>query len=244
MRDVEVCVQPQLAEPSADPLDALEQLLAQERGDLDEPRLLLVERARRRIGLRGLRLPRVRVLGRARLVPGARQDRGEVPRELPRPGRPSGAAHLPGDREQPSHALAPLGDLLGGQQRGRAPGRAEPLDQPRQEHVGGSASSSALAAAVQLHEALDPLARLRRHLRRLRGGGEADDEVELAPPRDLDHAREVDLAQPDRGARERPHDGGGVLRIDEQPQPGEHVPDLGPLHQRPAAPLLAGSPPG
>ena len=35
----------------------------------------------------------------------------------------------------------------------------------------------------------------------------ADHEVELAPPRDLDHAREIDLAQLDRRARERAHDG-------------------------------------
>ena len=55
---------------------------------------------------------------------------------------------------------------------------------------------------------------------------EARDEVELAPARDLDHAREVDLAQLDRRARERAHHGGGVLRIDEQAHPCEHVAHL------------------
>ena len=47
-------------------------------------------------------------------------------------------------------------------------------------------------AAVQLDEALDAFARLGRHLRRLGGGGEAEDEVELAPPlcgRPGSHAR-------------------------------------------------------
>ena len=88
-------------------------------------------------------------------------------------------------------------------------------------------------AAVQLDEALDPFARLGRHLRGLGGGGEAEHEVELAPARDLDHARELDLAQLDRGPGERAHDGGGVLRIDQQPQPGEHVAHLGALEKRP-----------
>ena len=36
---------------------------------------------------------------------------------------------------------------------------------------------------MQLDEALDAFARLGRHLRRLGGGGETDDEVELAPAR-------------------------------------------------------------
>ena len=41
----------------------------------------------------------------------------------------------------------------------------------------------------------------------------ADDHVELAPPRDLDAAREVDGAQLDRRARERAHDRAGVAGV-------------------------------
>ena len=86
--------------------------------------------------------------------------------------------------------------------------------------------------AVQLQEHADPLARLRRHLRRLGRGGERGDHVELAPPGDLRAARDVDRAQLDRRPRERPHDGAGVGGIGEQPQPGEHVADLGALEER------------
>lgn len=85
---------------------------------------------------------------------------------------------------------------------------------------------------MQLEEALDPFARLGRDLRRLGGGAEPEHEVELAPPRDLDDARELDLAQLDGRPRERAHDGGGIAGIDEQPQPGEHVAHLGALEKR------------
>ena len=60
---------------------------------------------------------------------------------------------------------------------------------------------------------------------------------EGAPPGDLDHARELDLTQLDRRARERAHNRGGVLRVDEQAHPGEHVAHLGALEER--APLAA-----
>ena len=44
-----------------------------------------------------------------------------------------------------------------------------------------------------------------------------------------DHTGQLDLAAVDRRTRERAHDGGGVLRVDEQPHPGEHVANLRPL---------------
>ena len=44
-----------------------------------------------------------------------------------------------------------------------------------------------------------------------------------------DHAREIDLAQLDRRTRERAHHRGGILRIDEQARPSEHIAHLGPL---------------
>ena len=70
-------------------------------------------------------------------------------------------------------------------------------------------------------------------LRRLGRGGERGDHVELAPARDLHAARDVDRAQLDRRPRERAHDGAGVARVDEQPQPGEDVLDLGALEAAP-----------
>ena len=137
---------------------------------------------------------------------------------------------------QQLEAGALLGGVLGREQR--APAHAQALDQPPDEHVGRDAVELGGGAAVQLDEALDAFARLGRHLGRLGGGGEAADEVELAcaqvgaPPRDLDHARELDLAQLDRRPGQRAHDGGGVLRVDEQAHPGEHVADLGALQKR------------
>ena len=145
------------------------------------------------------------------------------------------AQELDRERAQPLEALAPLGRVLGREQR--APAHAEALDQAGEEDVGRDGVELRRRAAVQLDEALDPFARLRRHLRRLGRGGQPEDEVELAPARDLDDAREVDLAQLDRRARERAHDSGGVLRVDEQAHPGEHVAHLGPLEE--AAVLLA-----
>ena len=135
-------------------------------------------------------------------------------------------------------ALAPLGRVLGRQQR--AP-RACPGGRsgPSMKTSGSTASSSAAARRCSSSEALDPFACLRRHLRRLARGRQPEHEVELAPPRDLDHPREIDLSQLDRRAGERAHDRGGVLWIDQQPHPGEHVAHLRPPEE--AAVLLGRS---
>ena len=85
---------------------------------------------------------------------------------------------------------------------------------------------------AQVEETLDALARVGRHLRQLDRERERGDHVELAPPRDLDHAREIGLAQLDRRARERAHDRGGVVRFDQQARPGEHVAHLRALQER------------
>ncbi len=131
---------------------------------------------------------------------------------------------------QELHAGALLGGV--GRRQQRAPAHAKALDQPSDEHVGRKRVELASSCSVQLDEALDALARLGRHLRRLGGGGEAADEVALTPPRDLDHARELDLAQLDRRARQRAHGRGGVLRVDQQAHPGEHVAHLCALEKR------------
>jgi hypothetical protein len=85
---------------------------------------------------------------------------------------------------------------------------------------------------VQLQEAEDPLARLGRQLRRLGRSDQRADHVELAPARDLHAAREVDRPQLDRRACERAHHRAGVAGVEQQPQPGEHVLDLGALEER------------
>ena len=85
---------------------------------------------------------------------------------------------------------------------------------------------------MQRGEARDSFARLRRDLRGLAGRRQPGDEIELAPARDLDHAREVGLAQLDRRARERAHDGRRILRIDEQAHPREHVAHLRAAQER------------
>ena len=59
------------------------------------------------------------------------------------------------------------------------------------ERVGRERVEPDRSAAVQRDEALDPFARLRRDLRRLGRRAEPGDEVELAPTRELDHAREM-----------------------------------------------------
>ena len=125
---------------------------------------------------------------------------------------------------QPLQARALLGGVLGREQR--APARAEQLDQLDDERVGRERVERAGGAAVQRDEPLDAFARLGRHLRRLGGGRQAGDQIQLAPARDLDHARQVGLAQLDRRARQRAHDGGRVLRIDQQAHPREHVAHL------------------
>ena len=88
------------------------------------------------------------------------------------------------------------------------------------------------AGAVELEEHADALARLGRHLRRLDRRRQRRDHVELAPAGDLGAAGDVDRAQLDRRPRQRAHDRAGVGGIGEQPQPGQHVADLGPLEER------------
>jgi hypothetical protein len=108
---------------------------------------------------------------------------------------------------------------------------AQPLDEAAYEHVRCKRVKLGCRAAVKLDEALDAFPRLRRHLRRLGGRSESQDEVELAPAGNLDHARELDLAQLDRRPCKRPDDGCRVLRVHEQSQPGEDVAHLGPLEE-------------
>ena len=65
------------------------------------------------------------------------------------------------------------------------------------------------------------------------------DHVELASARDLDDARQIDLAQLDRRARQRAHHRGGVLRIGQQAHPGQHIAHLRPLGERRRSRVLA-----
>jgi hypothetical protein len=108
----------------------------------------------------------------------------------------------------------------------------EPVDQPVHVQVRASGVDRRQRRAVELQEHPDPLACLGRDLRRLGRGGERSDHVELASPRDLRAAGNVDRAELDRGARERAHDCAGVRRVGEQAQPREHVADLGALKER------------
>ena len=103
----------------------------------------------------------------------------------------------------------------------------EPVDEAVDEEVGPRAVERLRRLAVQAQERVDVLARLGRKLRRLGRRAQRRDHVELAPPRDLHDARDVDRAQRDRRAGERAHDRAGVGRVGEQAQPGEHVAHLG-----------------
>ena len=105
-----------------------------------------------------------------------------------------------GERVQQLEAGALLGGVVGCEQR--APAHAEPLDQPRDERRRARALSSS-AAALRCSST-------KRWMRSRASGGTCgdsvaaarpSDEVELAPPRDLDDARELDLAQLDRRPR-------------------------------------------
>ena len=239
MGDVQVGVQPQLAQTAADSRHAGEDLLAHQ--------------MKRRLERRRLRP------GRRESVPWG--PSGDVRRLRPARGailplslchhRRQMASQLAGARARlPAHegggqaaqlleARLLLGGVRGREQR--APAHAQTLDQASDEHVRLRRVEFGGGAAVQLGEPLDALACLRRHLGRLGGRGEARDQVQLAPARDLDHAREVDLAQLDRWTGECAYDRGGVLRIDEQAHPGEHVADLGPLEERTRGRLFTGA---
>ena len=158
-------------------------------------------------------------------------DRRNVPGELARRrlgGAPRvRAGELAEARERPQ-ALHHVG--LGGEQLLAA--EPEPVNQPVHVEVGARRVDRRHARAIQLEEPADPLARLGRHLRGLHRGHERRHHVELAPARDLRAARDVDRAQLDRRARQRPNHGGRVGRVGQEPQPREHVADLGAPEER------------
>ena len=105
-------------------------------------------------------------------------DGGEVAREIADTGAGHAAHELRGERAQQLEAGTLLGGVVGGEQRASA--HAESLDEARDEHVGRDGVELGGGAAVQLDEALDAFARLGGHVRGLGGGGEPDDEVDLA----------------------------------------------------------------
>ena len=158
-------------------------------------------------------------------------DGGDLAGKLPRRGlrRPAhiGRSELAEPRQRPQ----PLDHIRLGREQLLA-AEPEPFDQPVHVQVGPGRVDRADPGAVQLQEHPDPLARLRRHLRRLGGGGERRDHVQLATPRDLGAPRDVDRTQLDRRPRQRPHDRRRIGGIGEQPQPRQHVPDLGALEER------------
>src|SRR5947209_18611070 len=97
-----------------------------------------------------------------------------------------------------------LGGALGREQGSAA--LTQRVDQPGDERSWLERVQTGGDAAVQLEETLDALARLGRDLRRLGGSSEAGDHVELASTGELNHTRELHLAQLDRRARVRAHD--------------------------------------
>ena len=174
----------------------------------------------------GLRLRHGLLLAQAGLG-----DGGDVAGELPRRGLRR-AAHVGGrqlaEAGQVEQALDDVG--LGGEELLAA--QAQALDQAVHEQVGARRVQRRGGGAVELEEAEDPVAGLRRDLRGLGCRHQGRDHVDLAPPRDLGAAGDVHRAQVDRLAGERAHDRPGVARVGEQPQPREHVADLGPLEER------------
>ncbi len=184
-------------------------------------------------GVHGHHLHADGAVARRRLLlaqPGVGDGRDRA-RELAR-GRLRGAAHVGrGELGELGEVAQPLDDLgRGGEQQLAA--QAEPLDQPVHVEVGARGVDRARGAAVEAEEVADPVARLGRDLRRLERRGQRRDHVELAPARDLGHAREVDRAQLDGRARERAHDRAGVAGVDQQPQPRQQVAHLGALEER------------
>ena len=107
--------------------------------------------------------------------------------------------------------------------------QADPLDQPQHERVGAAVLERAAGRAVELQEGGCALAALGRELGPLERPRDRRGHVELAPAGELSQARDVHRAQLDRRARERAHDRARVVRVRQQPQPGEHVAHLGAL---------------
>ena len=159
-------------------------------------------------------------------------DRGDRARELAR-RRLRRAAHVVGGELAEAREVAQPLDDVGVRGEELLAAQAEPLDQPVDEEV--RAAWCRAPAAAWRWSLRNSRIRSRASgddLRRLGGGDERADHVELAPPRDLDAAREVAGAQLDRRARERAHGGARVVRVGEQPQPREHVAHLGALEER------------
>ena len=156
--------------------------------------------------------------------------RGDVAGEVAR-GRLRRAADVRrGEVPEPGQRLQALDDVgLRGEEP--LPAQPEAVDEAVDEEVGPRGVQRRGHGPVQAQEAEHALARLGRELGRLRRGDERGDHVELAPPGDLDAAREVDGAQLDRGARQRADDRPGVGGVDEQPQPGQDVLDLRALEE-------------
>ncbi len=123
-----------------------------------------------------------------------------------------------------------LAGLLRREQRSAR--RAEQLDELGDERLGGERLDAAAGAAMKRREAGDSFAGLGRHLGRLDCERESGDEVHLAPAGKLDHARQMGLAQFDGRAGQSAHHRGGVLRIDEEPHPSQHVAYLGAFEKR------------
>ncbi len=187
MGDVEVGVEAQLAEPTADTRDAVEHLLAQQlerRFDLaagleiDWVRVRVVTVAGRVARLWRLPVAGWRWVDRAALRVCVGHDGGKVPHKVADAGVRCGAHEVDGEPVQQLEAGALLGGVVGREQR--SPAHAETLDEPPDEDVGRDRAELGGGSAVQLDETLDPFARLGRHLRRLGGECESDDEVELA----------------------------------------------------------------
>ena len=143
-----------------------------------------------------------------RLVLGGGHDGREVTDKIAGAGVGIGAYELDCKPVEKLEAGALLSGVIGGKQCARA--HTEPLDELRDEGIGGKRVELGGSGAMELQEALDAFARLGGHLRRLGGGGEAEDELDLAclssgtegapwgtPAGDLDDAGELYLAQLD-----------------------------------------------
>ena len=132
---------------------------------------------------------------------------------------------------QPREVDQPLG-RLGRRGEQAVTAHPDPLDQPPDEHVRAHRLHRVRRGTLELEESLDPVAGLRPELRALERRVERRDHVQLAPPGDRRHARQVGGAQVNRRPRQGPNDGRGVVRVREHPQPGQRVTDLRALKER------------